>query len=97
MPVVMVKEVRQPETLIITHPASNVHIHSLTVRGAGEIDGQASITLMLNGQPYKTESLGGTVDFQWHGDWYEQTAEIRYDPVNARSGEVLLHYRFHSI
>jgi len=50
--------------------------------------------LLLHGEPYKVAKLSGKVDFEWGGDWYAETAEIRYEPEDVRSGKVVLYYRF---
>lgn len=108
-PSVTVRDVRQPETLLlgtksVAHSSyalsSNgqcIRTHStygINIKGSGDIDGQATISLLLNGAPYKVARVSGKVDFEWGGDWYAETAEIRYEPVNVRSGEVIVHYRF---
>jgi hypothetical protein len=89
-PSVSVRDVRQPETLVLGvetgHPAYSISIH-----GSGRIDGEATITLLLGGQPYRVEKLSGRVDFRWGGDWYSETAEVRYEPADVRSGKVVLH------
>ena len=35
--------------------------------------------------------------FEWGGDWYAETATVRYEPAGVRSGKVVLHYRFHKL
>lgn len=95
MPSVAVKDARQPETLVIGQRVGNAHTYAITLRGSGQVDGRATITLLLRGQPYKVAELSGAVDFRWGGDWYAETAEIRYEPANVRSGKVVLHYQFH--
>jgi hypothetical protein len=94
MPNVAVKDVCQPETLVIGRATGSPYTHGITIRGSGYIDGEATISLLLHGQPYQSAKLSGNVDFRWGGEWYSETAEIRYEPVNVRSGKVVLHYRF---
>ena len=53
--------------------------------------------MLLGGEPYKVKKLSGKVNFEWGGDWYSETAEIRYEPVKVRSGRLILHYRFHRL
>ena len=95
MPSVVVSDVRQPETLVLGKKTGNPYTYGITIRGSGEIDGEAKISLLLNGEQYRVEKLSGKVDFEWGGDWYSETAEIRYEPGNVRSGKLLLRYRFH--
>ena len=69
-------------------------IHSLSIIGVGEIDGNAKISLILNDSVYKSQSLSGKVNFQWRGDWYSDEAEIRYEPQSVTGGTMILHYDF---
>jgi hypothetical protein len=92
---VAVTDVRRAEILVLATKDTGANVHALTIRVSGEIEGQATLTLILNGEPYKTEQLTGKISFEWGGDWYADTAEIRYEPVNVQSGNVKLQYRFH--
>jgi hypothetical protein len=91
-----IADVSKSETITIKANGSG-NAYALDVRGVGKIVGDATITLMLNGAPYKTESLGGIVDFKWGGDWYSNTAEIVYRPMRVNSGSLVLKYEFHML
>jgi hypothetical protein len=94
-PSVAVKDVCQAETLVIGKKTGNNTITGFRISGTGEIDGEAAISLLLGGEPYRVEKLSGKVEFKWGGDWYADTARIRYEPVNVRSGKVVLRYEFY--
>lgn len=81
-------------TLLPRHQA--VKVTSLHVEARGKIEGSAEITLILNGQPYKTERLNGPVKFSWRSDWYSPEAIVRYTPLSAKSGAITLRYNFGS-
>lgn len=72
-------------------------IYSIRVVGTGRIEGDAEVSLMLNGRPYKTEHLRGPIVFTWGGDWYASEATVRYTPTSVKSGSVKLRYRFFSL
>ncbi len=91
---VSITDVRQPETLLLTDPEVDLP-HAITIRGSGEIDGHATISLMYDGKPDRTEQLSGSVEFEWGGDWYDESAEVRYEPNDVQGGHVTLHYKFH--
>jgi hypothetical protein len=91
---VKVVDVQKEEVVILKNSHSTNHVYGISIRGTGNIDGEASISLILNGEPYKTEMLKGKVRFDWGGDWYSDTAEIRYKPNNVNSGELLIEYKF---
>jgi hypothetical protein len=95
LPKVEVKDVRQPETLVLGEETGNPHTHGIYIRGSGEVVGDATITLLLGGKPYKVAQLSGKVDFEWGGDWYSETAEARYEPGDVQSGKVVIYYRFY--
>lgn len=84
----------QPEIIVLEKESQQGEIHSWSVAGDGQIDGEAEIVLMLNGEPYQTEKLSGAVDFQWSGDWYADEAEIRYTPTSVTDGNLSLNYKF---
>lgn len=74
--------------------ATETNIYSLSISGSGFIEGKGSITLYLNGQPYKSESLWGDISFHWNGDWYADHAELMYQPAVASYGHLTLNYDF---
>ena len=80
------------------HPKHHAtRVTALHVEARGKLDGEAEITLLLNGQPYKTERLNGPVKFSWRVDWYSTEAVVRYTPLTARDGSITLRYHFASL
>lgn len=92
-----ISDITKSETIILEKDPGQGTIYSLTVNGEGRIEGKAEIALILNGDPYKTERLSGTVDFQWGGDWYSDQAEIRYSPKSTTGGSLRLRYKFNGL
>jgi len=91
---IKVSDVRKEEVVTVKSNQSSGHVYGINIRGTGNIDGEASISLILNGEPYKTEILKGEVSFEWDGDWYSDTAEIVYKPKLINSGELVIEYNF---
>lgn len=89
-------DVTKPQTLTLKCDATR-KVHALEINGSGRIEGDATIALMLNGAPYKSETLRGNIDFKWNGDWYSDSAEIVYSPRSVTSGELTLTYEFHGL
>ena len=89
-----VANVTKSETIILNKNPRQGLIHSLSITGHGKISGNAEIVLILNGGPYKIETLSGSVDFRWGGDWYSDQAEIRYTPTSVTGGSLRLKYKF---
>jgi hypothetical protein len=96
-PSALVCDVRQAEILVLGEETGNPSTYAISIRGSGQIDGEATVSLLLNGRPNKVEKLRRMVDFQWGGDWYSETAKVQYEPSGVRSGKVVLHYNFHKI
>ena len=94
---VKVADVRKEEVIVLKHVYDSGHVYSIRIRGSGNIDGEATISLILNGEQYKTEKLHGAVSFKWGGDWYSDTAEIRYKPSSVNFGELLIEYQFSTL
>jgi hypothetical protein len=89
-----IADVTRPELIELQNPDPEVSVFGLTVVGRGAIDGSAEIHLLLDGEPYRTERLDGRVRFRWGGDWYADTARIRYRPGVVHGGRLVLRYRF---
>src|SRR5262245_61784172 len=89
---VRLADVQRPQVIMLKKEPN-----AIGIRGRGNLDGEAHVSLMLNGNPYKTERLNGKVSFSWGGDWYSDTAEIRYEPINVKSGELIVQYQFSSL
>ena len=92
-----VSDLTKPNTIVLRKKPCQeaTTIHSISVRRSGKINGTAKINLILNGVPYKTEILSGSVIFQWDGDWYYDKAEIQYIPESVTGGNLKLRYEFY--
>lgn len=84
----------KPGTIKIQKHPKQGYIYYLTVEGWGEVNGDAEISLMEGGKPYRTETLSGSFDFRWETDCYADSAEFRYTPSSVSEGTVWLRYRF---
>ena len=91
---VKLADVQTPQAIVLKKEPNAGIVHGIDVRGHGHLDGEAHVSLMLNGNPYKTERLNAKVSFSWSGDWYSDIAEIRYEPINVKSGELVVEYQF---
>ena len=87
-------DVTKPEAIVLKKKPGQGPVYSFSVVGHGKINGNAEISLILNGGPYKTEKLSDKVNFRWGGDWYSDQAEIRYAPGTITGGTVRLKYKF---
>ncbi len=90
----VISDITKSELITLRINDEKKYPHSFDVHGIGDITGEAKITLMLNGKPYKTEKINGKVDFHWDGDWYEQKAVIKYEAKNVTKGKLKLRYHF---
>jgi hypothetical protein len=85
------------QEILLKKDSGQGNIHGIFVRGSGKLGGEARISLLLNGKPYKFETLSGPIDFKWGGDWYSDEAKILYEPIHATSGQLILQYSFKEI
>jgi hypothetical protein len=92
-----VKDVTQSETIILHKKAQQTNIHSISIKIFGFIEKQSHISLLLNAKEYKVETLKGKFSFTWGGEWYSDTAEIFYQPINVAKGKVTIRYTFKDI
>ena len=89
-----IKNIKNKETIILKKLPSQGNVHGIKIKISGYINEEAKISLILNQEEYKTEILKGNFTFDWIGDWYADTAEVIYKPLNVQSGKVTLKYRF---
>lgn len=83
------------DTLVLKKNSAQQHIHKLTIWVRGELDGNASLSLMLDGKLYLTEKLSGKFDHKMYStDWYSDSAELVYKPTGVKNGSVKLIYTF---
>jgi hypothetical protein len=90
----IIADVAKAETITLRKQAGQGNIHGFSVSGRGQIEGEATMILVLNGKPYKEERLSGAVDFHWEGDWYSDSVEIQYRPSSVKGGKLFLGYKF---
>ena len=92
-----IADVTKPEAITIKKDSSQGNVHRLKVVGKGSIEGTANIALIVNGKPYRSESLTGDINFLWDADWYLDSAYIEYTPVSVKRGTLVLKYNFDDI
>lgn len=92
-----VSDVRKKEVIVLKNEPKQGPVYAIRIRGRGNITGEATISLMHNGGAYRTERLRGRASFRWGGDWYSDTAEIRYEPIHVDSGELTIEYQFSTL
>jgi hypothetical protein len=93
----VIKDMKKEQLIILHKKQGQGNICSMGIRGLGRVDGKARIVLMLNGAPYKAADVNGKVDFTWGGDWYADSMELHYQPLEVRSGELIIEYYFGEI
>lgn len=91
---IVIKTVDKEQLISLHKKQGQGTIRSMGIRGSGRIDGKARIVLMLNGAPYKTADIDGEVSFAWSGNWQADSMKLRYQPLDARSGELIIEYHF---
>jgi len=74
--------------------SSEKNVTSLLIQGDGYVDGQGTLSLYLDGQPYRSEKLWGDISIKWNGDWYSDSAQLVYQPATASCGHLTLKYSF---
>ena len=94
---IKVSDVRHDEVIKIEKIKGGPSTASIFIKGTGEIEGQATISLMMHGKPYRQEILSGKVDFIWSAEWYSDSAKIVYSANGVSSGKLLLNYQFNPL
>lgn len=87
-------DVAVEQTITLKKSVSQGAVHRLRVLGEGQLDGTGEIQLLLDGEPYWTESLKDEVRFSWSNDWYSDEAVFLYKPSSAKNGSLQLRFRF---
>ena len=73
---------------------SQKNIHRVRVYFKGYLDGTAVISI---GGVSRAEEVSGTVNLDMSNEWYLPECIIKYDPLNVKSGNLKLYYRFEEI
>lgn len=92
-----IKNVTKNETINLKKGPNKGNIHALSISGSGNIDGTAEISLILNEKPYKHETISGSFNFKWSGDWYSNEAKVQYSPHAVSKGTITIRYKFHDL
>jgi hypothetical protein len=90
----IMKDLERTQIINLHKKSGQGNICSMGIRVSGQIDGKARIVLMLNKTPFKTTDIDGKTSFTWGGDWYADSMELRYEPLEVRSGELTIEYYF---
>ena len=91
----VLEDVRHVQVIVLKKTKSG-SVHSIAVRGRGNIAGRARISLIEGGVSRETE-IENNVDFKWSGDWFSDTAEIKYEPIEVKGGELVIEYVFSTL
>lgn len=91
-----IADVTRSETLILNKRTVQGSVHALRIVGVGTIQGTAEVQWMLNSDVYRRVTISGPFRFELEGDWYSDTAEVRYLPNGVSSGSVAITYEFKS-
>ncbi len=89
-----VRDVSRDETLLLHKRGRQGHIHTLSIAAEGSVSGRGEVQLLLDGKPYRRETVQGPVRFDWQGDWYSDQAEVRYFAGTVSSGTLSFRYDF---
>lgn len=89
-----IEDLRRPVAIALTRPPADGRTYHVVVNGHGYIDGQAVITLVLDGEDAQEKTLRGLVNFTFFGEWKGGRADLRYVPNELKSGMLNLRYRF---
>ena len=93
---IKIGDLQHEKIIVLRKEPQRGDVYSINIRVRGKILGEAKMHLMLNGKPYKTELLKGAVRFNWGGDWYSDTADIKFEPMKIEYGELFIEYRFNT-
>jgi hypothetical protein len=87
-----ITDLQKLQIITLSKRPSQGNIYSLSIHCTGKINGKAR--MMPDGKRQDTKELSGNVNFTWGGDWYADSVEIRYEPIQVSSGSLILEYTF---
>ncbi|WP_222597801.1 hypothetical protein [Euhalothece natronophila] len=89
-----IRDITRNQQLLIRNQALSQSTYGLMVMSRGYIDGEARVTLLLDGQVRKTKVVSGNVRFQWRKHWNDNRAIVRYQPRGVTEGELRFNVTF---
>jgi len=90
----MISNAGGEEIIAISKARDQGSVRQLRLRVEGQIQGAAQLILLKDGQPHHVETLTGTVDVRWRGDWRDDRARLHYMPGPSVGGSLRVRYRF---
>lgn len=78
----------------LNHSHKSIHIHTIQLNIKGNVDGESSLTVLLNDKPYKVFELKDNFDINYQNDWYSDSVDIQYKAGSSKNGEVKVNYEF---
>ncbi len=90
----VISDAARPCVLMLEKRAGQGNVYSVSIRLEGHLEGVAEISLNSNGKPYRNERLSGNVKFSLDGDWYTDSAELKYRPISVKRGFLRVTYDF---
>jgi hypothetical protein len=94
----VIPDAGRPAEVTLHARRGETQIVGLEAEGVADIQGDATIELVLNGAGYKTVQLHDHTNFTWGGDWYSPDAIVRYVPASRMTkGSITLKYRFKTL
>ena len=81
----------------ITLSTDKTGIHALHILITGHIDGEATIRQGNSNVKHTYERKAGDVNLPIQTDWYENNCVIEYEPVDVKSGDLSIRYKFENI
>jgi len=86
-----INDVQKSELIGVTNERFSFELgYQFTVTVTGWIEGEASLTLLKQGDAFRTKNLLGDVNFTWKENWTNGTAHLQYDPIDVESGSLTL-------
>lgn len=95
------------EIVPVTHPMVQwIHakegqkrVYAMRIQVDGKLDGNADLSLRLNDSiPYLTRALNsGEISMDFPIDWYFDSCQVYYKPIDVKSGDLKITYRFLSV
>ena len=94
---ITLERVLTPQIIPLHKPPSPKATTGLTIHVTGDLDGTATLSLMLNAKAYKNRRLQKDFTFTWRSEWYDDNATLIYRPLKVHKGRIDITYRFEEI
>lgn len=91
---VEIRDVSSPIEFIIKKRPWQGNVYGIKICVEGDIDSEAALVLFVGDDGIHTIKIDRNLPFKWSTELYSNRVAARYNPKNAKTGNLIIRYEF---